>query len=193
MPTAVTDFHVCGPFALQLKVGNAYVSLGYTNNEDLASIRISDHYLTFTENDSGAMISDRIALGTSATLSITLTSWDQSRLLQLISMSRLGLSSAEAFMEGVIAPPGSLSVAVMATNDSPAPITKTLAIKLVPTTVGETAWEFKAMLLTSGPEYIDHGNTAKKIALEFATARYYEANDSSSIVFGTTTVVPAQG
>jgi hypothetical protein len=46
---------------------------------------------------------------------------------------------------------------------------KTISLKIDPTTAGETVYTFKHLMLTTGPEYIDFGNTLKRIAFSFTS------------------------
>jgi len=169
MPAA-TDFHVNGPTTIKwgawLANGNApanntLVELGKTDNEDLIRITVRDHYRTFTRNDLGDMIAESVTAGSTATIDMTLVSWNQDELLKLLRKVRQGLVSTQTVDdEGKYATVGGSTVTGGA---------RLVKLYIEPTTVGETVYEFGAVMLSAGPEYIDFGNTLKRIALSFTS------------------------
>lgn len=140
---------------------NTLVELGKTDNEDLIRITVRDHYRTFTRNDLGDMIAESVTAGSTATIDMTLVSWNQEELLKLLRKVRQGLVNTHTTAdEGKYASVGGSTVTGGA---------RLVKLYIEPTTVGETIYEFGAVMLSAGPEYIDFGNTLKRIALSFTS------------------------
>jgi len=164
MPAA-TDFHVNGPTSIYWDVGGTAApgnNLGKTDNDDLIRITFRDHYRTFSRNDTGDMIAESVVAGTTAVIDFTMVSWNKDELEKLIKRVRTGGSAAAGIAnEGIFATVGGSVV----NGASP----RTISLKIDPTTVGETVYTFKNLMLTTGPEYIDFGNTLKRIAFSFTS------------------------
>lgn len=162
---AATDFHVNGPTKIYWGAGSAVedsnlVEIGRTDNEDLVRITARDHYRTFTRNDLGDMIAEAVFSGTSFSLDFTMVSWDQTELNKLLKKCRQGTAQSPVIAdEGIRATVG--GVVVMQGE-------RTVTIKIDPEKVGEIAYKFNCML-SAGPEYMDMGNTVRRIALSFMT------------------------
>jgi hypothetical protein len=162
MPAASTDFHVAGPVKILWGTTSATTELGYSDNEDLVRITFTDHQRVFSRNDQGDMIGETVLSGTSAIIDFTLVSWNQDQLQQLISRVRKGGTPTNAIgQEGIFATVGGTTV----NGASP----RTIALKILPTTAGETVYDFPLVRLITGPEIMDLGNTLKRIALSFGT------------------------
>jgi hypothetical protein len=159
---ASTDFHVTGPVVISWAiVGGNYAELGRTDNEDLVRISVTDHKRMFSRNDQGDMIGEIVLSGSTATVDFTMVSWNQTEIEKLIERARVGTSTGGIAKEGLFATIGGTVVGGAAP--------KTIKLKIEPTTSGETVYEFALVHLASGPEYMDFGNTLKRIALSFAT------------------------
>lgn len=181
MPAAATDFHVAGPVTISWGAWSGglapvtFTELGKTDNEDLVRITVRDHYRTFTRNDLGDMIAESVTAGSTASIDMTLVSWNQSQLLTLLKKVRLGdASSPTAANEGNYATVGGATVTAGA---------RLIGLKITPTTAGETIYTFPSVMLSAGPEYIDFGNTLKRIALSFTSV------PTTANIFATTTEV----
>lgn len=181
MPAASTDFHVAGPVTIKWgawTTGSApsvFADFGKTDNEDLVRITVRDHYRTFTRNDLGDMIAESVTAGSTASIDMTLVSWNQDELLKLLKQVRLGnVTSPAAADEGKFATVGGQTVTAGA---------RLIGLQIIPTTVGETIYSFPSVMLSAGPEYIDFGNTLKRIALSFTSV------PTATGVFSTTSVV----
>lgn len=178
-----TDFHVNGPTNIYWGTGgsspNPATKLGFTDNEDLIRITMRDHVRTFTRNDTGDMISEAVVSGTTATIDFTMVSWDQTELEKLIKRVRQGGTPAAGIAnEGMFATVGGVVV-----NSGTAP--RTVSLKIEPTTAGKTVYMFGNLMLASGPEYIDFGNTLKRIALSFVSVAI--TSDQAQTLIATTT------
>lgn len=149
---AETDFHVQGPTTIKID-GNV---IGYTDNEDLIRITMTDHIRSFTRLDQGDMIAESVLSGTTAAIEFTMVAWDDVELWTMISKARGG-ALATVTAEGVSGVVGSTMS------------TRTFALTITPSRDDQTIYAFGAVLLTSGPEYIDFGNTVKRIALAFTS------------------------
>lgn len=157
-----TDFHVAGPVRIDWATsGTAGTQLGVTDNEDLVRITAVDHRRTFSRNDQGDMIGEIVYSGSTFTIDFTMVSWDQGELQKLIERCRVGTAVGGVGAEGLFATVGKTGI----NNASP----NTISLKISPTTVGEIVYSFEKVLLASGPEYLDFGNTLKRIALSFVT------------------------
>jgi hypothetical protein len=165
MPAAATDFHVNGPTSIYWNVGGTAdpsVELGKTDNDDLIRITFRDHYRTFSRNDTGDMIAESVLSGTTAVIDFTMVSWNKDELEKLLKRVRTGGSLAAGIAnEGIFATVGGSTIQ--------GALPKTISLKIDPTTVGETVYTFKNLMLTTGPEYIDFGNTLKRIAFSFTS------------------------
>lgn len=159
---AATDFHVAGPVRIDWALsGTASTQLGVTDNEDLVRITAVDHRRTFSRNDQGDMIGEVVYSGSTFTIDFTMVAWDQTEIQKLIERCRAGTSAGAVTAEGLFAPIGKTGI----NNTNP----NTISLKISPTTVGEIVYNFDKVLLASGPEYLDFGNTLKRIALSFVT------------------------
>lgn len=155
-----TDFHVQGPTTISWRVGGGegnWTLLGYTDNEDLVRLTSRDHVRTFSRNDQGDMIGEAVFSGTTVTLDFTLASWDQNNLVSLLNKCRTGATSSATAAEGSFATVGG-------TISS-----RSVGIRITPSQTKEIIYELNNLMLASGPEYIDFGNTIKRIALSFQT------------------------
>lgn len=164
MPAAI-DFHVNGPTTIYWNVGGTSApatELGKTDNDDLIRITMRDHYRTFSRNDTGDMIAEGVVAGSTAVIDFTMVSWNQDELEKLIKRARTGGSlTAGVGNEGIFATVGGSIV----NGASP----RTIALKIEPTNAGGTIYTFKNLMLSTGPEYMDFGNTLKRIAFSFTS------------------------
>lgn len=164
MPAA-TDFHVNGPTKIYWDIGGTASptnELGKTDNDDLIRITMRDHYRTFSRNDTGDMIAEGVLSGTTAVIDFTMVSWNKDELEKLLKRVRQGGSATAGIAnEGIFATVGG-SIINGATP-------RTLSLKIDPTTVGETVYTFKNVMLSTGPEFMDFGNTLKRIAFSFTS------------------------
>lgn len=160
-----TDFHVAGPVRIDwATTGSASTQLGVTDNEDLVRITAVDHRRTFSRNDQGDMIGEVVYSGSTFTIDFTMVSWDQTELQKLVERCRVGTSAGAVTAEGLLALVGKTGINHANPN--------TITLKISPTTSAEIVYEFPKVLLASGPEYLDFGNTLKRIALSFVTTAY---------------------
>lgn len=175
MPAA-TDFHVNGPTTIYWNVGGTSapaVELGKTDNDDLIRITMRDHYRTFSRNDTGDMIAESVVAGTTAVIDFTMVSWNQEELEKLIKRARTGGSLAAGIAnEGIFATVGGSVI----NGASP----RTIALKIEPTNTGGTIYTFKNLMLSTGPEYMDFGNTLKRIAFSFTSVASTEVAVTST-------------
>ena len=168
---ALTDFHVDGPTSVSISRGgdDTGIQLGYTTNDDMITVTVSDHRFYFHTTDSGQMYADAVTLGSTAVIRMTLVSWNQEKLQDLITWSRTGSTapftgapvSGNAQSEG-------LTAAVGQSSDF-----KLINLFVTPTKIGAKGYKFKDVVLTGGPEYYDFGNAPRRVALEFTTVRGY--------------------
>ena len=156
MADSYQDFHVNGPTVIKWGATTASTELGMTDNEDLIRIVGRDHYRTFTRNDTGDMIAEAVYAGTSWTIDFTMVSWNQTQLDALLSRARSGTTGGN---EGSMANVGGTLFGG----------SRSLALTIEGTNDGSITYEFGTVMLASGPEYIDFGNTVKRIALSFVT------------------------
>jgi hypothetical protein len=180
MPAA-TDFHVNGPTKIYWDIrGTAVPSnqLGFTDNDDLIRITVREHIRTFSRNDTGDMIAEAVRNGTTATIDFTMVSWNQTELEKLIKIVRSGGASATSGIanEGLFS-----GVGLAIVNGSSK---GTIALRIQPTNSGETVYTFKNLMLVTGPEYIDFGNTLKRIAFSFTSV--VPVNEPAETTFATT-------
>lgn len=160
---AMTDFHVAGPCKIQWNQGGggAVADLGYTDNEDLIRISVTDHKRMFSRNDQGDMVGEAVLSGSTATIDFTMVSWNQDELQKLVRVVRTGETTNAVTNEGLFATVGGLVRNGAARRD--------LKLTILPTTVGQIKYEFASVMLVGGPEYLDFGNSLKRIALSFQT------------------------
>jgi hypothetical protein len=161
---ASTDFHVNGPTVVRWKIAGAQgtaTALGYTDNDDLIRISTIDHRRNYTRNDGGDMIAESVLSGTTATLDMTLVSWDETELNELISYCRTGTAGSAIGDQGKIATVGGPTV----TGN-----VRCVALEIFPANTGADAYLFNRMILTTGPEYMDLGNAVKRISMSFTSA-----------------------
>lgn len=162
---AAGDFHVNGPTKIYWgagtnQSGTNLSELGRTDNEDLVRITGRDHYRTFSRSDLGDMIAEAVLAGTTWSIDFTMVAWDQGELNKLLKKCRqgavnnpiIGDEGEEATVGGVVVTSG----------------TRVVTIMIEPDRAGETAYRFNCML-SAGPEYMDMGNTVKRIALSFTS------------------------
>lgn len=165
MPAA-TDFHVNGPTTVRwgLNAGTL-VDLGFTDNDDLVRIAVTDHKRIFTRNDSGDMIAEVVYSGSTAVIDVTFVSINEDELNELVSKARTGTGATTIANQGVFATVGGVTIG----NANPANGVRIFALEIEPTNSGETKFTFPRVMLTSGPEYMDLGNAVKRIAMSFTT------------------------
>lgn len=167
--SANTDFHVQGPCVISWKMaeaaGTAYAGLGLTDNEDLIRITSRDHYRTFSRTDQGDMVGEMVFSGTTMTIDMTLVSFDQDEFVKLIHRFRSGASTpaSTAGNEGLFA---SVGGTLYGTSSG---VYRPISLKITPSRVGEIIYEFPRVAIVTGPEYIDFGNTVKRVAFSFQT------------------------
>lgn len=161
---AATDFHINGPSKVSVFLGGAegaYVDLGYTDNDDLIRFTVTDHKKLLTRTDSGDMISQVVYSGTTATIDMTLVSWDETVLSRMISRLRTGYD-----IIGLSEEQGNFS-SVGSVARSSSDLDRFVRIGIVGA-LDANRYYFD-VILNSGPEYIDFGNAAKRIAMSFIT------------------------
>ncbi len=163
---AAGDFHVAGP--TKIYIGGT--EIGWTDNDDLVSIEVRDHYRNFTRLDLGAMIAESVLAGSTATISFTMVAWDNTALWTQLGLAR-EIAGATVANEGKSALVGSVASA----HD--------LTLTIEPQRLGQTKYAFGSVILASGPEYIDFGNATKRIALSFTSL--------GATTFATTTTTAA--
>lgn len=160
---AAGDFHVNGPTKIYWGAGAANANLaelGRTDNEDLVRITGRDHYRTFSRSDLGDMIAEAVLAGTTWSIDFTMVAWDQDEVNKLIAKCRQNKTSGQAIAdEGEEATIGGVVVSGGA---------RMVTLKIDPDRTGETVYVFNCML-SAGPEYMDMGNTVKRIALSFTS------------------------
>lgn len=161
---AATDFHINGPSKVVVFLGGAegaYADLGYTDNDDLIRFTATDHRKLLTRTDSGDMISQVVYSGTTATIDMTLVSWDEAVLTRMLAKLRTGDDLfGSAFFQGEFSSVGSVARTV-------ADLERFVTIGIVGAV--DANWYYFDVILNSGPEYIDFGNAAKRIAMSFIT------------------------
>jgi hypothetical protein len=165
---ASTDFHINGPTVIRWYRTDGgspgFVELGYTDNDDLVRVSVTDHKRIFSRNDTGDMISQVLYSGTTATLDFTMIAWDDAVLEAFLCKCRTGLTAP---LSGSNAQGQFASVGGVARTGNPA---TERVVNLVVTPVADTPgtyyYQFD-MVLNSGPEYMDFGNAAKRIAMSF--------------------------
>jgi hypothetical protein len=160
----MTDFHVSGPTKIRWGVGGttgALDELGYTDNEDLIRISATDHKRMFSRNDQGDMVGEVVLSGTTFSIDFTMVSWDQDQLQKLINVVRTAANNGAVTAEGLFATVGG--------SVRTGPARRDLRLSIVPSRAGQISYTFDSLMLVSGPEYLDFGNTLKRIALSFQT------------------------
>ena len=161
---AATDFHINGPSKVSVFLGGAegaYVDLGYTDNDDLIRFTVTDHKKLLTRTDSGDMISQVVYSGTTATIDMTLVSWDEAVLTRMLAKLRTGDDFfGSAIFQGDFSSVGSVARAGAEPD-------RYVTIGIVGS-LDENRYYFD-VILNSGPGYIDFGNAAKRIAMSFIT------------------------
>lgn len=152
-----TDFHINGPTVIKWSAAGAGSrnNLGYTDNDDLVRISMIDHKRTYTRNDGGDMIAEGVYAGSTATLDLTLVSWDEGELASLISRCRTGTASSGVASQGGIATVGKAASSNL------------IALEIEPTNTGADVYLFPKMMLQTGPEIMDLGNAVKRISMSF--------------------------
>lgn len=154
---AATDFHINGPTVIKWSAAGADArnNLGYTDNDDLVRISMIDHKRTYTRNDGGDMIAEGVYAGSTATLDLTLVSWDEGELASLISRCRTGTASSGVASQGGIATVGKAISGNL------------IALEIAPTNTGADVYLFPRLMLQTGPEIMDLGNAVKRISMSF--------------------------
>jgi hypothetical protein len=181
---ASQDFHVNGPTKIKIGFGKAVAGssmteLGYTDNEDLVRIQVRDHVRTFTRNDTGDMIAEAVMSGSTATVDMTFVSWDDTQFWTMLKKHRQGTVNQPAVAdEGKFATVGG----VVVDGDE-----RVLTLEIVPTRVGETSYKFPSVMITAGPEYVDLGNTVKRIAMSFTSIVTVSENLTNPMMVTSTT------
>ncbi len=134
MPAA-TDFHVNGPTTVRwgLNTG-ALIDLGFTDNDDLVRIAVTDHKRIFTRNDSGDMIAEVVYSGSTAVIDVTFVSINEDELNELVSKARTGAGATAIANQGVFATVGGVTIG----NAAPATGVRIFSLEIEPTNAGET-------------------------------------------------------
>lgn len=181
-----TDFHINGPTVVVLvhkSIEGGSMLLGYTDNDDLVRVEMSDHKQVFTRNDGGDMITQAMYLGTSATLDMTLASWDHAALNTLMKITGLGNlvagdpSTADqgrmATVGGLLVPQRDRQGSIIGSNDD-----RTIGLVIEPLNVGSVSppavtgpmrYTFTRLMLQTGPRFMELGNATKRLAFSFIT------------------------
>jgi hypothetical protein len=134
--------------------------LGRTDNDDLIRISGRDHIRTFSRSDLGDMIAEAVTAGTTWTIDFTMVAWDQAELNKMLKHVRQGdVTNPDIGDEGVSAEVGG----VVVTSG-----TRSITLTIDPDKVGATRYTFHCMM-SAGPEYMDMGNTVRRIAMSFTS------------------------
>lgn len=80
--------HIAGPTTLQVDVGGGFVTLGWSDNDNLPSVQFTDHFHEVKTVASGMMPEEVVVLGTTATISVALVKWDAEVLSNLLTEVR---------------------------------------------------------------------------------------------------------
>lgn len=161
---AAGDFHVNGPTKIYWAPGPAAADpdeLGRTDNDDLIRISGRDHIRTFSRSDLGDMIAEAVTAGTTWTIDFTMVAWDQAELNKLLKHVRQGdVTNPGIGDEGISAEVGGVVIGTSGT--------RSITLLIDPEKVGATQYEFHCMM-SAGPEYMDMGNTVRRIAMSFTS------------------------
>ena len=188
---AETDFHINGPTVVKWAVYTpggetpTFTNLGYTDNDDLIRIVVTDHKRLFNRNDSGDMISQAVMSGSTAVLDMTLISWDEEQLNNLLYRCRTGTGTGATIAnQGNFASVGGIASTTASTTG------RDIAIQIQPTNTGADIYLFPKLMLNTGPEYLELGNTAKRLAWSFITMYDSTATTSTFAVISTQPAPP---
>lgn len=185
-----TDFHINGPTSVVLvhpSIQGGSVTLGYTDNDDLIRVEMTDHRQVFTRNDGGDMITQALHLGTSATIDMTLASWDNGALNRLMNITGSGVTypitpspAPASGFQGRTATVGGLLVPQMDRNGTVIGSAEDRTIGLIieplnvgsagpPAVTGPMRYTFTRLMLQTGPRFMDLGNATKRLAFSCIT------------------------
>lgn len=181
-----TDFHINGPTSVVIvhpSIQGGSVTLGYTDNDDLIRVEMTDHRQVFTRNDGGDMITQALHLGTSATIDMTLASWDNGALSTMMQVTGLGNlagippTSAQqgrtATVGGLLVPQTDRSGTIIGSPED-----RTIGLVIEPLNVGSVGppavtgpmrYTFTRLMLQTGPRFMDLGNATKRLAFSCIT------------------------
>jgi hypothetical protein len=79
---------VAGPTNVKIDTTGTYVGLGYSDNDNLPSIQLTDHHHEVKTVQSGNVPAEIVLTGTSARISIALVKFDQAKLDLLLAKQR---------------------------------------------------------------------------------------------------------
>jgi len=83
-----TAIFVPGPTLVQSDTTGAYVDLGYSDNDNLPAIQLTDNHHEVKTVLSGAVPEEIVLTGTSARITLALVKWDQANLNLLLAKQR---------------------------------------------------------------------------------------------------------
>lgn len=177
-----TDFHINGPTVVVLvhpSIPNGSMFLGFTDNDDLIRVEMTDHKKVFNRNDGGDMITQALHLGTTTTLDMTLVSWDHAALNTLMRITGLGNVSGSPTTgdQGRTATVGGLLVPQVGRQGSiiGSAADRTIGLVIEPQNVanppatGPMRYTFRRLMMQTGPRFMDLGNATKRLALSWIT------------------------
>ena len=83
-----SSFFVPGPTVVNVNTAGTYVELGYSDNDNLPAIQMTDHHHEVRTVLSGAVPEEIVLTGTSARISLALVKWDDTVLQAMLAKQR---------------------------------------------------------------------------------------------------------
>lgn len=137
--------HIAGPTTLQVDVGGGFVTLGWSDNDNLPSVQFTDHFHEVKTVASGMMPEEVVVLGTTATISVALVKWDKDVLQNLLTSVR-GTASYGDVGSKMIADGMTIGVKLLTASQ-----TYTFPVcYLQSNSVGDSQWGNRERVLTLG-------------------------------------------
>ena len=178
MPITDVNFQVYGPATVWIRTTPAlydataptdtdgFSRLGVSDNDDL--FKFEEEHLTKDIScvTDGTMPGEIVYLGSKASLSVTLVKWDHA------VVEKIQDQLARVMTMGAIGTVGLTTLNGPLTGE---PLASHFQLLLVPdsTSLTQYSYWFKACVLTDPVEYMDFGNTARRVGLRIQVARAF--------------------
>jgi hypothetical protein len=88
-------FQIAGPTTVQVDTTGTYVTLGFSDNDNLPSIQFTDNHHEIKTVTSGNVPAEIVLTGTSARISLALVKWNEDVLVALLAKQRGAANAAD--------------------------------------------------------------------------------------------------
>jgi len=111
-----STFQIAGPTVVQVDTTGTYVNLGFSDNDNLPSIQLTDNHHEVKTVTSGNVPAEIVITGTSARISLALVKWDEAKLELLLAKQR-GASNSGTVGRVLVSGGFTFGIKIMSVNN----------------------------------------------------------------------------